>query len=56
MKEKRVKCAQCGEKFTVIRLDRERISSYCDTCLAERKRVLARERMRLMRERKRAGW
>jgi len=55
MKEKRVKCAECGERFTVIRVDRERISAYCDLCREEREREQARERVRQMRERRGVG-
>jgi predicted nucleic acid-binding Zn ribbon protein len=53
MKERRVRCQRCGERFTVIRLERERTSAYCDLCRAERKREQTRERMRALRERRR---
>ncbi|HYY81159.1 MAG TPA: hypothetical protein VFD04_18555 [Actinomycetes bacterium] len=55
MKERRVRCTGCGERFTVVRFDRERTSAYCDLCQAERKREQARERMRALRARRRAA-
>lgn len=51
MKERRVRCKQCGERFTVIRFERERTSAYCDVCREDRKREQARDRMRAMRAR-----
>jgi hypothetical protein len=51
MKERRVRCKQCGERFTILRFERERTSAYCDLCREERKREQARERMRTMRAR-----
>ncbi len=51
MKERRVRFKQCGERFTIIRVERERTSAYCDLCREERKREQARDRMRLMRAR-----
>ena len=51
MKERRVRCKQCGERFTVLRFERERTSAYCDLCREDRKREQARERMRAMRAR-----
>ncbi len=53
VKERRVCCKECGERFTVVRLERERTSAYYDTCRAERKRMQARERMQMMRHRRR---
>jgi predicted nucleic acid-binding Zn ribbon protein len=55
MKERRVRCKGCGERFTVVRFDRERTSAYCDLCQAERTREQARERMRALRARRRAA-
>ncbi len=55
MKERRIKCAACGERFTVIRVERERISAYCDLCREERKREQARARMQAMRQRRPLG-
>ncbi len=52
MKELRVRCKRCGERFTVIRVERERIPTYCDLCQEDRKREQARERMRAMRARR----
>ncbi|HLY67976.1 MAG TPA: hypothetical protein VKU60_20725 [Chloroflexota bacterium] len=54
IKEKRIKCAACGERETVIRGERGPVSKYCDTCREERKRQQARDRMATMRAR--AGW
>ena len=53
MKEQRGRCKQCGERFTVVRFERERTSAYCDLCRDERKRDQARERMRTWRQRQR---
>jgi hypothetical protein len=54
MKERRLPCKGCGERFTVIRFERERTPAYCDLCREERKRDQTRERMRAWRERHRA--
>lgn len=51
MKERRIRCKQCGERFTVLRLERERTSAYCNLCREDRKREQARDRMRAMRAR-----
>lgn len=53
MKERRLRCKHCGERFTVIRFERERTSAYCDLCRAERKREQTRERMSALRARRR---
>jgi len=53
MREFRQKCKQCGERFSVIRVDRERTPAYCDLCREERKRDQARARMEVMRVRRR---
>ena len=53
MKECRVRCTCCGERFTVIRFERERTPLYCALCREERKREQTRERMRALRERQR---
>ncbi len=53
MKERRVRCKECGERFTVIRVERERTPSYCDLCREERRRAQTRERMRALRDRRR---
>lgn len=55
MKERRVRCKGCGERFTVVRFDRERTPAYCDFCREDRKRDQARERMRAWRARQRAA-
>ncbi len=55
MKERRVRCKECGDRFTVTRFERERTPAYCDLCREERKRVQARERMRALRERRRGS-
>lgn len=55
MKEFRVKCVRCGERFTAYRFERERVSKLCDLCREEVKREQARERMRQMRERRGVG-
>ncbi len=55
MKERRVRCPACGERFTVLRIVRERTSDYCDVCRAERRRAQAQARMQLLRDRRQAG-
>ena len=52
MKERRVRCKECGERFTIVRFERERTSAYCDLCRQERQREQPRERMRILRERR----
>lgn len=49
MKERRVRCKTCGQRFTVVRFERERTSAYCDLCRAERKREQTRARVRRFR-------
>ncbi len=61
MKERRVRCAHCGERFTVLRFVRERASAWCDLCREERRREQTRARMQLLRDRRQAetisiGW
>jgi predicted nucleic acid-binding Zn ribbon protein len=53
MKERRVRCKECGERFTVVRFERERTSAYCEFCRAERKRAQSRVRMQALRARRR---
>jgi len=53
MKERRVRCKGCGQRFTVLRLERERTSAYCEVCRAERKRAQTRVRMQTLRARRR---
>ncbi len=54
MKERRVRCAACGERFTLIRFERERTSAYCDLCRADRRQAQTRARMQRLRDRRRA--
>lgn len=51
MKEQRIKCKECGERFTYYRLGAGRPPLYCPTCSEERKRDQARERMVALRVR-----
>lgn len=53
MKELRVRCKSCGERFTVLRFERERTPAYCDLCREERKRAQAQARMQALRARRR---
>jgi len=53
IKQRRIKCASCGERDTVIRGERGPVTAYCDLCREERTREQARERMRALRERQR---
>jgi len=53
IKERRIKCAACGERDTVLRGERGPVSAYCDVCRAERKREQARQRMAALRARRR---
>ncbi len=52
-KERRIKCASCGERDTVIRGERGPVTAYCDACREERKREQARVRVAAMRARRR---
>ncbi len=52
IKEKRVKCARCGERETVTRGERGFVTQYCDFCREEVKREQARARMQAMRQRR----
>lgn len=49
IKERRIKCASCGERDTVIRGERGPVTAYCDACREERKREQARVRVAAMR-------
>lgn len=53
MKQQRIKCKECGERFTYDRLGAGRPPSYCPACSEERKRELARQRMAALRARRR---
>ncbi len=55
MKELRVCCKSCGERFTVLRLERERTPIYCPPCREERNRDQARARMQALRARRRTS-
>jgi len=52
MKERRVRCKSCGDRFTILRFERERTSAYCEYCRAERKREQTRARMQALRARR----
>ena len=54
IKERRITCASCGERETVIRGERGPITAYCDLCREERKREQARQRVAAMRARRRS--
>ncbi len=45
MKERRITCAACGERETVLRGERGPVSAYCDLCRVDRQRAQARQRM-----------
>ncbi len=51
MKELHKRCKDCGDRFTALRFERERISPYGDLCRTERQRAQARSRTQAMRER-----
>jgi hypothetical protein len=53
IKERRIKCAACGERETVTRGERGPVTIYCDLCREEVKREQARARVQAMRERRR---
>jgi len=55
IKQRRIKCAVCGERETVIRGERGPVSAYCDRCREDRKRELARLRVQEMRARRGPG-
>ncbi len=51
--ERRITCASCGERDTVMRGERGPVTAYCDLCREERTREQAREHMRVLRARRR---
>jgi hypothetical protein len=53
MKERRMRCAACGTRFTAVCIERERISAYSDLCRTDRRREQIRARSRCMRARQR---
>jgi len=55
MKERRITCAACGERETVLRGERGPVSAYCDLCRAERHRVQTCLRMAALRDRHRTA-
>lgn len=55
IKDKRIKCARCGERETVTRGERGPVTIYCDLCREEVKREQARDRMQAMRQRRPQG-
>ncbi len=54
-KERRIKCAACGQRDTVVRGERGPVTAYCDFCREERQREQARQRVAAMRARQRAN-
>jgi len=52
IKERRIKCAACGERETVMRGERGPVTAYCDLCREERAREQARQRVAAMRARR----
>jgi len=54
-KERRIKCAACGQRDTVVRGERGPVTAYCDFCREERKREQARQRVAAMRAHQRAN-
>ena len=46
VKQKRIKCARCGERDTVTRGERGPVSIYCDLCRDEVKRYVEKHRPR----------
>jgi hypothetical protein len=53
IKQRRITCAACGERDTVLRGERGPLTAYCDVCRADRKREQARQRVAAMRARRR---
>ncbi len=52
VKQKRIKCARCGERETVMRGERGPASIYCDLCRDEVKREQNALRAQTYRQRK----
>ena len=52
VKQKRIKCARCGERETVMRGERGPVSIYCDLCRDEVKREQNALRAQAYRQRK----
>jgi len=53
IKQKRITCARCGERETVLKGERGPASLYCDLCRAEVKREPAALRAQAYRQRQR---
>jgi len=51
VKQKRIKCARCGERETVMKGERGPASIYCDLCRDEVKREQAALRAQAYRQR-----
>ncbi len=52
VKQKRIRCARCGERETVTRGERGPVSIYCDVCRDEVKREQGAQRAQTYRQRK----
>jgi hypothetical protein len=52
VKQKRIRCARCGERETVTKGERGPASIYCDLCRDEVKREQAAQRAQAYRQRK----
>ena len=55
MKDRRARCKECGERFTIVRFERERTPASCDLCREERRRAQTRARRRALRDRRRVS-
>ena len=55
IKQRRITCAACGQRETVLRGERGPLTAYCAVCREERKREQARERVAALRARHRAA-
>jgi hypothetical protein len=55
IKQRRITCAACGQRETVLRGERGPLTAYCDVCREERQREQARQRVAAMRARRRAA-
>ena len=55
IKQRRITCAACGQRETVLRGERGPLTAYCDVCREERMREQARRRVAAMRARRRAA-
>ncbi len=55
IKQRRITCAVCGQRETVLRGERGPLTAYCDVCREERMREQARQRVAAMRARRAVG-